>query len=78
MNLTLNQFETLVYIERHQNDKCTQRRLAKKLDLSLGVINKTLTELQDSEVFKTRGRPKTMGSLMPNSAGPMATLATAR
>lgn len=29
MNLTLNQFETLVYIERHQNDKCTQRRLAK-------------------------------------------------
>ena len=24
MNLTLNQFETLVYIERHQNDKCTQ------------------------------------------------------
>lgn len=55
MNLTLNQFETLVYIERHQNDKCTQRRLAKKLDLSLGVINKTLTELQDSEVIKTRG-----------------------
>ena len=51
MNLTLNQFETLVYIERHQNDKCTQRRLAKKLDLSLGVINKTLTELQDSEVI---------------------------
>ena len=60
MNLTLNQFETLVYIERHQNDKCTQRRLAKKLDLSLGVINKTLTELQDSEVIKPEAALCTM------------------
>ena len=45
MTLTLNQFELLVYIERHQNTKITQRALAKQLDVSLGVVNKTLAEL---------------------------------
>ena len=55
MNLTLNQFETLVYIERHQDYKLTQRHLSKQLDLSLGVINKTLAELTEMELIKADG-----------------------
>lgn len=55
MNLTLNQFETLVYIERNQDDKLTQRHLSKQLDLSLGVINKTLAELTEMELIKADG-----------------------
>lgn len=54
MNLTLNQFEILVRIERAQDQKHTQRGLAKELDLSLGVINKTLQELQELELIKTK------------------------
>lgn len=54
MNLTLNQFEVLTYIERDQDIKHTQRGLAKTLDLSLGVINKTLAELQELELLKTK------------------------
>ena len=42
MNLTWNQFEVLVRIERAQDKKHTQRELAKALDVSLGVINRTL------------------------------------
>lgn len=52
MNLTLNQFEILVRIEHAQDQKHTQRELAKSLDLSLGVVNKTLTELQELELIK--------------------------
>lgn len=55
MNLTLNQFETLVYIERNQDHKLTQRHLSKQLDLSLGVINKTLAELTEMELIKADG-----------------------
>lgn len=58
MNLTLNQFEILVRIERAQDQKHTQRGLAKELELSLGVINKTLAELQELELIK----PKESGS----------------
>lgn len=54
MNLTLNQFEVLVHIEREQDQKHTQRGLAKLLDLSLGVINKTLAELQELELIKVK------------------------
>ena len=53
MTLTLNQFELLVYIERHQNTKITQRALAKQLDVSLGVVNKTLAELLESEMLRS-------------------------
>lgn len=45
MNITLTQFETLVYIERHQRVKLTQRTLASTLDVSLGVMNKIMNEL---------------------------------
>lgn len=55
MKLTLNQFELLVYIERKQQEKLPQRMLSKELDLSLGVINKTLSELVEMEVIKADG-----------------------
>lgn len=54
MNLTLNQFEVLVRIEHEQDVKHTQRALAKELDLSLGVINKTLSELIELELIKVQ------------------------
>lgn len=55
MSLTLNQFELLVYIERKQEEKLPQRMLSKQLDLSLGVINKTLAELVEMELIKGSG-----------------------
>lgn len=51
MNLTYNQFEVLVKIERHQDRKHSQRQLAKDLDLSLGVVNKTINELIENELI---------------------------
>ena len=51
MNLTYNQFEVLVKIERHQEIKHSQRQLAKDLDLSLGVVNKTINELIENELI---------------------------
>lgn len=58
MNLTLNQFEILVRIEHAQDQKHTQRELAKALDLSLGVVNKTLTELLELELIKPQENSK--------------------
>lgn len=58
MNLTLNQFEILTIIERNQDMKHTQRELAKKCNVSLGVANKTLTELQELELLKMQDNSK--------------------
>ncbi|RHV68016.1 winged helix-turn-helix transcriptional regulator [Clostridiaceae bacterium OM02-2AC] len=58
MNLTLMQFEILVRIERHQDSKHSQRELAKLLDISLGVVNKTIGELVDKELIKSNGNSK--------------------
>lgn len=52
MNLTLNQFEVLTYIEKKQDEKITQRDISKKCKLSLGNVNKVLTELQEQELVK--------------------------
>ena len=54
MNLTLNQFEVLTTIERNQDEKHTQRELAKKCNISLGVANKVLLELQELELLKVQ------------------------
>ena len=51
MNLTYNQFEILVTIECEQDKKHTQRTLAARLDMSLGVVNKTLEELKEQELI---------------------------
>lgn len=54
MSFTLNQFEVLTLIERKQDEKLTQREIAKKCGLSLGNINKILAELQELELIKTQ------------------------
>lgn len=54
MNLTCNQFEILVEIEKKQSEKLTQRSLARNTDLSLGVVNKTLEELKDLELVRLK------------------------
>ena len=51
MNLTNNQFEVLVAIEASQQEKISQRTLAKELELSLGVINKIINELIEQELI---------------------------
>lgn len=56
MALTLNQFEILEYLERTQNNRVTQRELAKIKYLSVGTVNKTLNELQEMELVKTKDR----------------------
>ncbi len=50
--LTLNQFEILTTIERDQDARYTQRGLAQQCNVSLGIVNKTLAELQELELIK--------------------------
>lgn len=47
MNINKNQFELLSYIERNGGRKITQRELAERTRLSLGLANRTLGELED-------------------------------
>lgn len=58
MNLTNAQFEILVRIERHQDQKHSQRDLAKALNVSLGVINKTIQELVEKELVTVLGNSR--------------------
>lgn len=55
MKLSLMQFEVLSRIERHQDQKNSQRKLATVLDVSLGVVNKTISELTDLELIRSLG-----------------------
>ncbi|MEG1475830.1 MAG: NTP transferase domain-containing protein [Longicatena sp.] len=55
MNLTLTQFEILSRIERHQDQKNSQRMLSKVIEASLGVINKTISELTELELIRVKG-----------------------
>lgn len=54
MNLTLKQFEILVRIERHIDKKHSQRDLSRQLDISLGVVNKTIVELIELELIQPK------------------------
>lgn len=58
MNLTSGQFEILVRIERHQDQKHSQRELAKSFNVSLGVINKTIQELLEKELIVALGNSR--------------------
>lgn len=55
MNLTLIQFEILTRVERHQDQKHSQRTLSQALDISLGVVNKTIAELMELELLRSLG-----------------------
>lgn len=50
MNITYNEFEILVCIER-ENRKLSQREIAKLTDLSLGTVNKVLLDLIDRKLI---------------------------
>lgn len=54
MNLTWSQFEVLVEIEKQQDQKLTQRTLSKRLDISLGVVNKVMDELKELELIRIK------------------------
>ena len=58
MNLTLNQFEVLTFIERKQDEKLTQRDIANACELSLGTTNKLISELFDLELV-SKGNDET-------------------
>lgn len=58
MNLTLNQFEVLTLIEKEQDKKITQRDIAQKCHVSLGIANKTLAELTELELVKLQDNSK--------------------
>lgn len=58
MNLTLNQFEVLALIEKEQDKKITQRDIAQKCHISLGIANKTLAELTELELVKLQDNSK--------------------
>ena len=55
MNLTQTQFEILTTIERHQDQKHSQRSLATTLEISVGAVNKAIGELCDLELMKSLG-----------------------
>lgn len=50
MNLTFNQFEILTTIER-EKEKLSQRTMSKLTNLSLGTVNKIVTELQEEKLI---------------------------
>ena len=43
--LSKNQFEVLVYIESKQNEKISQREISSNINISLGTVNKIMSEL---------------------------------
>jgi len=48
MNLTYNQFEILTLLER-KKEKLSQREISKLSNLSLGTVNKVISELQENK-----------------------------
>lgn len=56
MNLSYSQFEVLTFIERNNKKRFSQRELSDKIGLSLGTINKTVTELIEKNYIKEEGQ----------------------
>ena len=54
MYLTRMEFEILCLIERHQDLKISQRKIADLLEVSVGTINKTLKDLLEKELIKLK------------------------
>lgn len=49
MKLSYSQFEVLTFIEKNNKGKFSQRELSDKIGLSLGTINKTISELTNDK-----------------------------
>ena len=52
MNLDQQEFDLLVYIEDHQNEKITQAQLGKFFMISIGTVNKKLNRLKELAYIK--------------------------
>ena len=52
MNLSINEFNVLRYLEKNKDIKITQRDLAKKLNISLGTINSVVKSLDEKNYVK--------------------------
>ena len=52
MKLSYSQFEVLTFIEKNNKEKFSQRELSDKIGLSLGTINKTISELTNDKYIK--------------------------
>lgn len=52
MKLSYSQFEVLTFIEKNNKGKFSQRELSDKIGLSLGTINKTISELTNDKYIK--------------------------
>lgn len=49
--LNRNQFEVLVYIEKNNNNKISQREISSNTKLSLGTVNKIISELLNKNLI---------------------------
>lgn len=47
MNISRNEFEVLAYVEKNGGKKLPQRQISEDVKLSIGAVNKTLSELGD-------------------------------
>lgn len=47
MNISKNEFEVLAYVEKNGGRKLPQRQIGDEVKLSIGAVNKTLSELGD-------------------------------
>ena len=54
--ITENQFEVLTYIERNKEQKIPQRKLAKHIEVSVGTVNKVISDLMEMELIKESGK----------------------
>ena len=50
MNITYKEFEVLTTIE-HEKNKLSQRKISELTNLSLGTINKIVTDLYDNKLI---------------------------
>ena len=56
MKLSYSQFEVLTFIEKNNKGKFSQRDLSDKIGLSLGTINKTISDLTTEKYIKEKNQ----------------------
>ena len=54
MKLSKNYFDVLTYIEENQNDKISQRKISGALNMSLGTINKIMSDLTKDNLIEAK------------------------
>ncbi len=56
MSLTKKQFDILVAIEREKKDKYSQRNIASDTNISVGLVNKIISELLDNGLIDVKNK----------------------